>query len=57
MTNDAQVTIRFPLDVLKKLDAMAKRLSKEQPGVRFTRAAVIRMLVMKNVSVEESKKG
>jgi len=54
MTNDAQTAIRIPSAVLRAVDALARRLSR--PGLRITRATMIRMLVIQGVQRERKRR-
>jgi len=40
-----QVAVRFPKDLLERLERYAERLNKERPGLGVTRADVVRVLV------------
>lgn len=53
--NDVQIAVRLPEAVVRKLDRIATQMTKEKPGVRVTRAAVIRMLVMQGIDPRERK--
>lgn len=49
MTNDVQIAVRLPSDVVRKLDVIARAMSKENPGVKVSRAAVVRMLAIRGI--------
>ena len=40
-----QITVRFPEDLLERLESYTERLNKERPGLGVTRADVVRVLV------------
>ena len=48
-TNDVQIAVRLPSDVVKKLDVIANAMSKERPGVKVSRAAVVRMMAIRGI--------
>jgi hypothetical protein len=54
MSKDFQTVVRFPSDVVRQIDAVAERMSQERPGMKVSRAAVIRMMVMKGLAGEAS---
>lgn len=45
--------IRYPPDLLRRLDRHAERLRREQPGVTITRSDVIRLLLERGLSEAE----
>lgn len=47
--NDVQIAVRLPEAMVRRLDRIASRMSKEKPGVRVTRASVIRMFVLAGI--------
>lgn len=48
MLNDTQAVVRLPASVVKALDALARKMTKES-GVFVSRAAVIRKLVVEGL--------
>ena len=48
--------IRFPAEMLKRIDAYAHRLRTEQPGLEVNRAVAIRMLITRGLETVEQKK-
>ncbi len=40
-----QVGVRFPTELLSRLERYTERLKRERPGLSVTRADVVRMLV------------
>ncbi len=53
--NETQTAVRFPEDVMRRIDAVAKKMTAERPGVRVTRAAVIRLFVLRGLEEEKEK--
>lgn len=51
----AQTTFRLPPELLERLDRLARRLSREQPGLSFTRSDVVRMLLTRALDDEGGK--
>lgn len=47
--NDSQTVVRLPSDVVHKIDAIAEKMSKQRPGIKITRASLIRMFVLKGI--------
>jgi hypothetical protein len=45
MADTQQVAFRLPADLVKRLDRHGKRLEEASPGMTFTRADVVRMLL------------
>ena len=45
-----QVGFRFPSDLIKRLDAFADKLGRDLPGLKFTRADAVRVLVEKGLA-------
>lgn len=54
MTNDVQTVVRLPSSLVREIDTLAKKMS--EPGLRITRAAVIRLLITQGVMAAKSKK-
>ena len=46
----SMVTMRFPEPLLEKIDRFMRAFEKENPGIRISRAAAIRMLVTKGLT-------
>ena len=44
-----QVGFRFPESLIKRLDAYAKKMEAQMPGLRFTRADAVRVLLEKGL--------
>lgn len=40
-----QVGFRFPVDLVERIDAYADKLSRDLPGLKFTRADAVRVLL------------
>lgn len=58
MQNDAQLVIRLPQDLVDRVDAYSERLRAEQPGPKWTRADVVRMLLTRALdALPAAKKG
>lgn len=57
MSKDFQTAVRFPSDVVRQLDELAEQMTKDTPGVKVTRAAVIRMMVMRSLSEASAEPG
>lgn len=57
----SMVTMRFPVPLLEKIDGFMRGFEKENPGIRLSRAAAIRMLVTKGLTrtaaVEKASEG
>jgi hypothetical protein len=54
-TKTVQVAFRFPEALVERLDAHAKRLEAEQPGLTFTRADVVRVLLTRGLDEAEAR--
>ncbi len=55
MAETQQVAFRLPADLVKRLDRHAKRLEEAAPGMTFTRADVVRVLLTKGLDEAETK--
>ncbi len=55
MAETQQVAFRLPADLVKRLDRHAKRLEEASPGMTFTRADVVRVLLTKGLDEAEAK--
>jgi hypothetical protein len=44
-----QAAFRFPLSLLRRLDAYADQMSAQMPGLRFSRADAVRVLLEKGL--------
>jgi hypothetical protein len=53
--NDEQVLVRMPGSLAKRVDAYADQLRTEHAGVKFSRADVVRLLLMR--AFDSSKEG
>ncbi len=54
-----QVAVRFPNDLLDRLERYVQRLKKERPGLNVSRADAVRMIVherLDQIEAEDSKK-
>lgn len=51
------IPFRLPEDLVKRLDRYAERLSREQRGMRFTRADVVRVLLTEGLDRVEGRHG
>lgn len=47
------IPFRLPAALVRRLDRHAERLAKAQPGLRITRADVVRMLLERGLSAAE----
>ncbi len=45
-----QVGFRFPIDLIERLDAYAEQMGKEMPGLKFTRADAVRVLLERGLA-------
>lgn len=52
MNNDRQVAFRLPSNLVEEIDAQAESWSTRVPGVRVTRADVVRALLVKGLEGE-----
>lgn len=55
MADTEQVAFRLPKGLIKRLDAYAAHLEKEQSGMTFTRTDVVRVLLTRALDAEEEK--
>jgi hypothetical protein len=58
MTNEVQVTIRVPADVLERAEELARKLATEVPeyrAFRTTRATVLRLAMLSGLEVLEKR--
>lgn len=53
--NTPVLAIRLDKATQAKLDALAERMSEEQPGLTFTRSDVIRVLLHRGLEADEKK--
>lgn len=53
--NTPILAVRLDKATQAKLDAMAERMSEEQPGLTFTRSDVIRVLLHRGLEADEKK--
>lgn len=44
-----QVAFRFPESLIERIDAYAKQMEEQMPGLRFTRADAVRVLIEKGL--------
>lgn len=51
------VPFRLPGPLVKRLDRHAERLRRETPGLRVTRADVVRLLLERGLEAAELKEG
>jgi hypothetical protein len=49
------VPFRLPPEIVERLDACAKRLQRDQPGFRVTRADALRSLLLKALDEDEKR--
>jgi len=54
MAPKTQTAFRLEEELIERLDRYADRLNREQPGLDVTRAAVVRLLLMKALDEVES---
>lgn len=52
--SQVQVPVRFSDDILKRVDKHIDRMSKNEPGLKFTRADAVRTLVVRALEAVES---
>ena len=50
MNNDRQVAFRLPSSLVEKIDAQVEDWSANQPGLRVTRADVVRALLVRGLA-------
>ena len=53
--NTPILAIRLDSATQERLEALAKRMSEEQPGLTFTRSAVIRVVLHRGLEEDEKK--
>ena len=53
MNNDRQVAFRLPSSLVDKIDAQVEDWSANQPGMRVTRADVVRALLVRGLAENE----
>lgn len=53
--NDRQVAFRLPSELVDRLDEHAEHLRRESPGVRITRADVVRLLLTRALDEVEDQ--
>lgn len=51
------IPFRLPDELVKRLDRYAARLSEERPGLHFTRADALRLLLIEALDREEERHG
>lgn len=51
-----QISFRLTLELVRRLDAHAERLQKEQRGIEFNRSDVVKMLLTRALDREEKRK-
>jgi len=52
MADTEQVAFRLPKSLIKRLGAYAERMTKDQPGMTFTRTDVVRILLTRALDGE-----
>ena len=52
--NDKQVAFRLPSELVGRLDEYAEQMRRENPGMRVTRADVVRMLLSRGLARVEA---
>lgn len=57
MINDVQIVVRLPSDIVHKLDEIAKMMTKKTPGVKVSRAAVVRMMAIQGINAMKAEEG
>lgn len=57
MTNDIQTAFRLPSALVERLDAYAERLRQNVPGVRISRADVVRLVLGRGLDQVERELG
>lgn len=53
--SDVQVAVRLTAEIVAKLDAEAAKISAMNPGIRVTRASVLRMLALRGLASAEAE--
>ncbi len=54
---DTVVAFRIPTEVLKRVDKQISLMQKREPGLKLTRAAAVRLLIVRALDAEELVKG
>lgn len=57
MANEKQVSFRLPADLVDRIEAHARRLQANAPGMTVTRADVVRMLLTRAIVEAEAEQG
>lgn len=52
MNHDKQVAFRLPSDLVEQIDAQARSWSEQKPGMRVTRADVVRAILVQSLGWE-----
>jgi DNA-binding Lrp family transcriptional regulator len=52
---DYPISLRLPVPTVKKIDALIRRKTKDEPGVRHTRTSIIRGFVTAGLAAEKAK--
>ncbi len=52
--NDRQVAFRLPNSLVEEIDQYAAALTERSPGMNFTRADVVRMLLVRGLKAPET---
>ncbi len=52
--NDRQVAFRLPNSLVEEIDQYAAALTERSPGMNFTRADVVRMLLVRGLKTPET---
>jgi len=55
--SDTVVAFRIPTEILKRVDRQADLMQKREPGLKLTRAAAVRLLLVRALDAAELLKG
>ncbi|MBI2373305.1 MAG: hypothetical protein HYV07_04845 [Deltaproteobacteria bacterium] len=56
MAEKKLTAFRLPEDMLEQLDRVAEKLTSEQPGMSYTRADAVRILLARGITAELGSK-
>jgi hypothetical protein len=56
-SNDSQLVVRLPGDLVSRVDQFAERMRAELPGTRFARAEAVRVLLTRALDQSVKKAG
>ena len=55
--SDTVVAFRIPNEILKRVDRQTDLMQKREPGLKLTRAAAVRLLLVRALDAAELLKG